>query len=296
MLQLARAFLDRKGLDEARLEAELLVSHALELDRLKLYLQLDRPVTKADVDLARSLLVRRAKHEPVAYITGEKEFYGRAFSVGDGVLIPRPETELIVDLARAHFGATQRPELEDNSIPPRNWSEVRVCDVGTGSGCLAITLALELKDAHSVAIDLSAPALAWAKQNATRHEADVEFMEGDALRMLRDRTTRIDSTRRFELLVSNPPYVLQEAASELSSEVRDFEPGEALFAPKGDPDYWVRNLLELAPLLLEPGGLLLVELGYDQAERVRTMGTQAQVEFTLHADLDGHERVLEVRY
>jgi len=151
-----------------------------------------------------------------------------------------------------------------------------------------------LPDANSIAIDLSAPALAWARLNAKTHEADVEFMEGDALRILRDRTTRIDSTQRFELLVSNPPYVLQEDAEKLSDEVRKFEPGEALFAPKGDPDYWVRSLIELAPKLLEPGGLLLVELGYDQGERVRALCEKAQLKFKLHEDLDGHERVLEV--
>lgn len=292
MLNLARAFLERKDLPEARLEAELLVAHSLELDRLKLYLQLDRPVSTEEVDRARALLVRRAAREPVAYITGEKEFYGRNFSVGPGVLIPRPETELLVDIARAHFGATRDPEREETPMP----SELRICDVGTGSGCLAVTLALELPNAFSVAIDLSSAALACARANAEALNADVQFQEGDALRLLRDRATRIDPTLRFELLVSNPPYVEQGEAESLEREVRDFEPGEALFAPKGDPDYWVRSLLEVAPTLVEKGGLLLVELGHDQAARVTQLCDAASLDAQMHADLDGHLRVLEVRF
>ncbi|MEL6714143.1 MAG: peptide chain release factor N(5)-glutamine methyltransferase, partial [Planctomycetota bacterium] len=134
MLGLARGFLERKGLGEARLEAELLVGHALGLDRLRLFMELDRPVSGAEVDAARDLLVRRGRREPTAYIVGRREFFGRDFLVGPGVLVPRPETELIVDRARELV--RERP---DGSEPPV------VLDVGTGSGCLAVTLFLELE-------------------------------------------------------------------------------------------------------------------------------------------------------
>lgn len=295
MLGLARAFLERKGIDEARLEAELIVAHSLSLDRLKLYLQLDKPVSSEEVDRARALLVRRGKREPVAYLTGTKEFYGRRFQVGPGTLIPRPETELLVDVARAHFGATRRPEGAQESPPaPRTSGELRILDVGTGSGCLAITLARELPNASAVGIDLSSAALAWARRNAELHAANVEFFEGDALRILRDRVTRLDASRQFELIVSNPPYVAQEDADSLDEEVRAFEPGEALFAPKGDPDYWVRELCGLATKLLAPGGLCLIELGHDQSGRLTELLASTAYRARLHQDLAGIDRVLEL--
>ncbi len=146
MLALARGFLERKGLGEARLEAELLVAHALKVDRLGLFMRLDAPIQGAEVDLARDCLVRRGRREPTAYIVGQREFFGRDFAVGPGALVPRPETELIVDLARER-------------IPSERTQGLRVADVGTGSGCLAVTLALELEGAVVDAIDLNANGL-----------------------------------------------------------------------------------------------------------------------------------------
>ncbi len=303
MLARAREFLARKGAVESRLDAELLVARAVGLDRLKLFLQLDRPVSEEEVARARELLVRRGKHEPVAYLTGTREFYGRPFRVGPGVLVPRPETELIVDLARERAGtAARRPRFRateqaaDEATPSRPALPPRVLDVGTGSGCLAITLALELEDASIIAIDLSAAALAWARENAAAlaPDAGLEFQEGDALRLLRDRTLRPDPALRFDLVVSNPPYVRAEDAETLPPDVREHEPGEALFAPRGDEDYWVRELLTLAPRLLAPGGTLLVELGLGQAKRCAKLATAAGFEPRLHEDAAGIPRVLEV--
>ena len=188
----------------------------------------------------------------------------------------------------------RRPEEEEDSLAPRPTGELRVLDVGTGSGCLAVTLARELPNASAIGIDLSSAALAWARQNADEHSADVEFFEGDALRILRDRVTRIDTSRQFELIVSNPPYIAQEDADSLDEEVRTFEPGEALFAPKGDPDYWVRELCGLAPKLLVPGGLCLIELGHDQSGRLSELLTSSVYRARLHQDLAGIDRVLEL--
>jgi release factor glutamine methyltransferase len=283
MLAMARSFLERKGLDEARLEAELLVAHALQRDRLGLFLQLDAPVQSPEIDRARDLLVRRGRNEPVAYITGEREFYGRPFHVGRGVLIPRPETELIVDRAREALS----PAEEGEALRPPE-AGVRVLDLGTGSGCLAITLALELPGAAVTAVEISASALEFARTNAAALEAEVQFIEGDGIAAAK-------SAGPFELVVSNPPYVTTDSP-ELADEVREFEPAEALFAPDGDADFWVRALLDSASDLIAPGGLLFIELGFDQSERVRALCAERGVDATVHADLAGTDRVLEVRY
>ncbi|QDU67952.1 peptide chain release factor N(5)-glutamine methyltransferase [Engelhardtia mirabilis] len=277
MLARGREFLQRKGLEEFRLDAELLVSHALGLGRLDLFLQLDRPVVETEVVAARELLVRRAKGEPVAYLIGEREFYGRGFEVGPGVLIPRPETELIVDLARDWAKQTLFPS-----------GGARVLDVGTGSGCLAVTLALELPGSTVDAIDVSEPALNRALANAARLGADVSFHRGDGLGPWRSETAR------FDLIVSNPPYIDPGHAGDLAREVRDHEPVEALFAPAGDPDHWALRLMDQGLALLRPGGVLLIELGYDQAPRLRERMAERGVEGKFHKDLGGHERVLEL--
>ncbi len=275
MLALARAFLERKGVEEARLEAELLVAHVLGLDRLRLFMQLDRPLLPAEIDRARDLFVRRGKREPLAYITGEREFYGRPFKVGPGVLIPRPETELVVDEARRVAAELGR-------------SEPAIADVGTGSGCLAITLALELPGARVTAFDLSPAAILCAQRNAELLAATLAFVEGDALATLGPRAP-------FDLLVSNPPYVMRSETGTLAPEVLEHEPALALFAPEGDADFWARTLLERARGWLAPGGALVVELGHRQGQRVLalagTLGWKAQ----LVRDLAGIERVLVAR-
>ena len=271
MLDLARAFLERKGLGEARRESDLLVAHALGLDRLGLYMRLDQPIAPAEVDRARDLLVRRGRREPTAYIVGRREFFGRDIEVGPGVLIPRPETELIVDLARERASALGRPP--------------RVLDIGTGSGCLAVTLALEIEGADVGAVDLSEEALQWASKNAATHDAAVEFHLGDGLELARQLST---ANGPFDLVVSNPPYVEPSEREDLEPEVREHEPPLALYAPADDPDHWVRALVGLAPEVCSRGGVLLVELGHRQAERV------AGLECTcIHEDLAGIPRVLE---
>ena len=272
---MARAFLERKGVEEARLEGELLVASALGLDRLKLFMQLDRPVDGAEIDRARDLLVRRGKREPLAYITGEREFYGRPFKVGPGVLIPRPETELLVDEAR-------RVAAELGQGAPA------IADVGTGSGCIAITLALELPEARVIGFDVSPAALLCAQRNAELLGARLEFVEGDALATLPARAP-------FDLLVSNPPYVLRSEKGTLAPEVAEHEPELALYAPERDPDFWARALLERGREWLAPGGALLVELGHQQGERVLALAQRLGWKAALVRDLARIERVLVAR-
>jgi release factor glutamine methyltransferase len=279
MLQRGREFLARRELPDARLEAELLVAHALGLDRLGLFLQLDRPVQEAEISLARELLLRRSKREPVAYLTGRREFYGRVFEVDRSVLIPRAETELLVDLAR------ERAKVRTGREP------LALGDVGTGSGCLAVTLALELPGSAVVATDLSPEALECARRNAERLEARVSFALGDGPRAL---TTPAGTPRAFDVIVSNPPYIALEERAELAPEVREFEPALALFAPAGDPHRGVRQALDDAVPLLAPGGVLLVELGHSQAAAALELARKRNLRARTHRDLARIERVLEV--
>lgn len=276
MLAMARAFLARKSVEESRLEAELLVGHALGLDRLQLFMQLDRPIAASEIDAARDLLVRRGRREPVAYITGRREFYGRSFRVGPGVLIPRPETELLVDRAR---------ELA------KERSGLCILDFGTGSGCIAVTLALELPGATVIALELSPAAVLCARTNADALRASIEIVEGEGFTSL-DR--RIAGGERFDLVIANPPYVRADERESLAPEVREHEPALALFAPPGNPDHFVRELIRRARGMLAPGGALLVELGLGQAPRVLEIAREHELRARTLRDLAGIERVLEV--
>lgn len=276
VLARSRAFLAAKAVEGSRLDAELLVAASLGLDRLGLFMALDRPVVPAEIDKARDLVVRRAGGEPTAYILGFREFYGRRFNVDERVLIPRPETELVVDLARKH--------LED-------WSAEegpRVVDLGAGSGCLGLTLALEVEAARVVALELSPAAAEVLRANAKALEVPKERFGvhvGDGLAWLRARGG-------IDLLVSNPPYIDPANPAGLDPAVRASEPAEALFAPEGDPDHFARVLFENRAALLAPGGRAFVELGFDQAERLAPL-LEASADATVHTDLEGTPRVLE---
>lgn len=281
VLERSRAFLAAKGVEGARLDAELLVAEAVGLDRLGLFMAIDRPVVASEIDRARDTLVRRAAGEPTAYILGRREFYGRNFAVGPAVLIPRPETELLVDKARDSAAAL----IEAGCEAPR------ICDLGTGSGCIAITLALEVKTARVLAIDLSPEAIAMANANAEALEVPPErlgFRTGDAFEQL-----AAVAPGGVDLVVSNPPYIDRKAGAELEADVRAHEPDLALFAPDGDPDYWVRRLIEERAKWLAPGGKLLVELGFDQAPRVVALAAAAGAEIVIHEDLAGIPRLVE---
>ena len=272
MLERSREFLGRKGIREARLDADLLVAHALGVDRLHLLLQLEQPLGEGLVDRARELLMRRGRREPVAYITGTREFYARPFRVRTGVLIPRPETEMLVDLARDH-------QAEHPVGTPH------VLDVGTGSGCLAATLALELEGAKVTAVDLSEAALSVARENFEQLGCEVTCELGDGLELG-------ERGAPWDLVVSNPPYVDAASRAQLEPEVQEFEPAEALFAPQGDPDFWARELIARAQTWLKPGGLLLVELGFDQHTRLESLLHSTALETRIENDLEGIPRVL----
>ncbi|WP_404479737.1 peptide chain release factor N(5)-glutamine methyltransferase [Novosphingobium sp. BL-52-GroH] len=252
--------------DTARLDAEVLMAHALGVDRSRLLLMHMRDPAPARF---AALVERRAGHEPVAYITGHQEFYGLPFRVGPEVLIPRGDSETLVEAALA-----ARPDART------------VLDCGTGSGALLLATLANLPAAQGLGIDRSPAALSVAQANA---EA---LGLGERTRMtVADWHAPgwSDGFGRFDLVLANPPYVEEDAA--LDTSVRGFEPAEALFAgPQGLDDY--RVLVPQLPGLLAPGGVALVEIGHEQAEAVAAIGAACGLFARLHRDLAGRARVI----
>jgi release factor glutamine methyltransferase len=249
-----------------RLTAEVLLMHALHRDRAHLYAHSDDELTEVAWIHYGRYLHERMKGKPTQYITGRQEFYGRDFRVTSDVLIPRPETEHLVEAAIARI----------------NLNDV-VVDVGTGSGAIAITLSLETK-ARVIATDISAAALAVAR--AQQFSAGVHFVLGNLVDAFRDHS--------IDVLVSNPPYVPRTDQPGLQREVRDYEPHVALFAgPTGLEIY--ERLIADAARVLRPGGWLLLELGYNSLDPVRAMLESAWTDITVIPDLAGFPRVLAAR-
>jgi release factor glutamine methyltransferase len=252
---------------EARLEAQVLFAHALGVNRAWLIGHDRDPLTSEQSTVVDALLKRRLAGEPVAYLLGEREFYGRPFQLTSDVLIPRPDTELLVDLALAR-------------LPPGEI--LNVLDVGVGSGAVAISLALERPSCRVTGIDISTAALQVARGNARLLQADVEYLASDVYAALGE--------RRFHLIVSNPPYIAAADPHLQQGDLR-FEPPHALASGDDGLDL-IRRLIAQAPAHLEPGGWLLLEQGWDQAEAVRGLLQAAGFDAVFSArDLAGHERV-----
>lgn len=277
LLQHARTYLTDRGVDSPRLDAELLMAHVLGCDRTHLYMDLDRPLSTEEVDAFRALLRRRGHREPLAYITGSRGFWTLDLEVDARVLVPRPETELLVEAALK--GLAHDPDAA--------W---RIVDVGTGSGALALALASEFPHAQVLAIDLSTDALEVARANADRLglRDRVRFVRGDLLGPLEGREACVD------LVVSNPPYISHEECPDLAPEVRDFEPAMALFADQRGLAL-IERLLPAAARVLTADGTLLVEHGWQQGEAVRALAQPCFAEVTTLPDLQGHPRALQAR-
>ena len=263
-------FFEKQGIENPRLNIELLLAHVLQKRRLDLYLQFERELDEATLARLRELVRRRAEGEPVQYVTGEAPFYGLTFAVNRHVLIPRPETELLVEavLKWSKPGAT-------------------IVDVGTGSGCIAVTLAKYLPQAQIVAVDASAEALAVARENARRHgvEKSTRFLQGDLVEALPDNVGA-------DVVVSNPPYIASGDWATLPKEVRDFEPVPALVAGEDGLEV-IRRLVRTAKRLLSPSGIVALEIGAGQRAAVVLMfGEHGYGAVEVVKDLQGHERVL----
>jgi release factor glutamine methyltransferase len=254
-------------------EALLLLGHVLGLSEAQTLARGDSEVSARAESRFRSLLERRLTGEPAAYLMGEREFYGRVFAVDSRVLIPRPETEHVVEEAIAAITA---------ALPKRPW----ILDVGTGSGCLAVTLALEIPGSCVVATDLSPGALAVAAKNARRLGARVSLLGTDL-------TAGLD-LGRFDLVVSNPPYIDLAEAPLLSPEVCNFEPALALFAPGSGDSVLARLFAQCAAL--RPGVCLVVEIGYGQLDAARRHAEASGLEvLRVRADYAGIPRVVVLR-
>lgn len=274
-----------RGLSSPRLEADLLICHALGIRRVDLYVRFDQPLSAEELTKVRALVERRRKHEPIAYITGSRGFYGRSFAVDARVLIPRPETELLIEIALEHLpplGAID--SVSDAPVEPRPTR--RALDVGTGSGILAITLAAEREDLVCDAVDLSEGALAVARSNAESLGVSgrVRFLHGSLLEPVKG--------EKYAIILSNPPYIASAEVDGLMPDVRQFEPRSAL---DGGPSGYelIEPLLAMAREAIEPGGLFAMEFGHEQGEGVLARAKAAGFEdAVIKKDLAGLDRVL----
>ncbi len=251
-----------KSIESPRLVAEMLLAHVIGCERMRLYMEVDRPASPLELTTLRALVARAAKHEPVQYLVGHAWFFGREFQIDPSVLIPRPCTETLIE----HV-------LQWRKTTPGH-ANLIIADIGTGSGCIAITLAAQLSDAHLIATDIWPRALALAEQNAAHHDvADrVEFVEGSDLEPLRERPGEV----RVDVICSNPPYISDTEWADVAPNVRDYEPMTAL---RGGADglNLIRVLIAEAGQLLRPGGQLVVEIAHSQREAVLELVAKADL-------------------
>lgn len=254
ILNQSAEFLKHKGSQSPRLDAEVLLAHALGKTRVGLYTAFDQPVSEAELDTMRDVIRRRAKREPVAYITGEKEFYSRVFRVTPHVLVPRPETELLVEhVEKVMKEKGQRPNA--------------ILDLGTGSGVLAVTLALMFPESRVDAVDLSPAALVVAAENAARHGC-ADRIAFRALDMAD--AAALSALNAYDLVVSNPPYLSEADYAGASPDIRQYEPKQALVAPE-EGLFFYRSLFQALPGLLHAGGVCLAEIGSRQREPIHAL-------------------------
>ena len=280
ILSEAERLLEASGVDAPRLSAQVLTAHALGLERTALLLDRGRTLGVEQARAVGALIARRATGEPVAYIMGRKEFFGLDFAVSPAVLVPRPETEHLVEEALRLFPAG---------------GPLRFADLGTGSGCLAVVLAREFPEARGLALDTSPAALDVARANAVAHAVNgrLTFVSGDFGRAFA-------APGSLDLVVSNPPYVAEDEFRETSPEVHAFEPRAALVPPApGDADglECYRALVPNAARALRPGGALLLEIGWKQGRAVADLAraTGLLTDVRVLPDLAGHDRVVAAR-
>ncbi len=271
ILTWTKQYFGEKGVDNPRLDAEVLLSHILGTDRLYLYVHFDQPLQAAELAAFRQAVKQRAMRLPVAYITGHKEFMGIDFTVSPQVLIPRPETEILVQAVLDRLSGITQPEI---------------LDIGTGSGAIIISLLHILPTSTGIGVDLSVDALTVAQTNADRHGI------GERLELRCGNTFSPVSGRQFDVIVSNPPYITNDQLERLPPEVLH-EPRIALAGGKDGLDYY-REIITQAAGFLKPAGFIGLEVGYDQARQVAAFAEQTnkyQVQDII-CDYAGIERVV----
>ena len=278
ILEWTTEFLGSKHVESPRLEAELLLAHARSCPRIRLYTDFETPLTDDERARMRDFVTRRARREPLAYITGRREFYGRDFAVGAGVLVPRPETETLVDVCLERISRT---------------SPATVCEVGFGSGCISITLARQRSQCEVWASDISDTAMKFASENVRKHEVEsrVHLVAGDGLTAI-----AMATDARFDGIVGNPPYLRQDELNTLEPEVRKFESPEALVSGEDGLDL-VRELISTAPKMLKHNGWMALEVDPAQClSVVRLFEAAGFTNATIHKDLNRSDRVVEATW
>jgi release factor glutamine methyltransferase len=267
-------FLGAAGIQSARLDAEVLLRHVLDMEKTELYLNIDLALKINQKRRFRELLQRRVRREPVAYITGRKEFWSLDFLVNSDVLLPRPETERLVEIALEH-------------LKPAG-AKTRILDLGTGSGAIAVCLATERLAAEICAVDISISALAVARSNAERRGVlkNINFLHGDLF-------GPIETGKRFHLIVSNPPYVRSGEMRTLAPEVREWEPVAALDGGSDGLDFY-RRIIGGADRYLEPGGSIVLEIGADMGESITALFARSSryKGASIYQDYAGSDRVI----
>ena len=274
ILQWTTQFLENKGLESARLEAELLLAHARHCQRIHLYTSMDVELSATERASMRGFVKRRATREPLAYITGTKEFFGREFSVGQGVLIPRPETETLIDVCL--------------DLLPKD-QNATIAEVGFGSGCISVTLAKQCPQLQVIAGDISTDALKFAEQNAAKHDVQdrIQWQLADGIAKL-----DLPTNQPIAGIVSNPPYIRNDELSGLEPDVRLHEPETALTSGTDGLDL-VRRLIPEATEVLQPSGWMVLEVDPAQCAEVETLFQQAGFSTAkTHQDLSGNDRIV----
>jgi release factor glutamine methyltransferase len=283
VIQRSTQFLEKKAVESPRLQAELLLAHLLKLPRMQLYLNFERSLTEPEINAFRELVRRRSNREPLQYIVGSTSFCGLEIAVNPQVLIPRPETELLAEMGWTFLSQSSTGSGDSNNAPPT------ALDFGTGSGCLAIALAVKCHNVRVDAIDASSEALAVAHENAHTHQVTerVQFIHGESLSFLPKEST-------FDLIIGNPPYIPTKEIETLQPEVRDFEPHTALDGGSDGLDYF-RQLATEAQIFLRHGGKLMLEFGDGQSEAIRKIfEIEKWIVETIQKDYHQRPRIITV--
>jgi len=278
ILNSSTEYLEKYGIENSRLNAERLLCSAIKLDRMQLYLNYDRPLTEPELARFKKRLKRRAASEPLQYILGETEFFSLPFKLTPDVLIPRPETELLVEAVLNWIKANRSAD-----------SSVTILDVGTGSGCIAVSLAKNIDNCHITAIDISDAAITVAQNNARLNgvEEKISFSQMDFLNPA-DLTVL---KKNYDVIVSNPPYISNGEFVKLPQEVKNFEPEIAL-NDMADGYVFYRALADFAPQKLEGNGLLAMEIGMGQSQTIKKLMQKHFTKINIDADHNGIERVV----
>ena len=277
LLRWAAPYLESREIDSPRATGEILLAHALQCERIDLYLNYDQPLNDDELQTFKALIQRRIRREPVAYILGLKEFWSLDFEVTRDVLIPRPETECLVEAALAMLSGTTLSQ---------SW---RILDLGTGSGAVIIALASEQPRHRYYALELSIQAVRVAQRNARRHNLGemIHFFAADWLSALNPETSA------FDMIFSNPPYIPSSVLKGLQPEIRDYEPLTALDGNDDGLECYSR-ILSSAHRFLKPGGVILLEIGHDQRDDVRRIAVDCGPynNFGSRKDYAGHDRIV----